>query len=212
MDQHQYPDYLVKIILVGTHNTGKTSLLKRITKNTFSDKSSMATIGVDFETKNIPIRLSNGVTKCIQAQIFDTAGQERFAAVVKQYYRGAHCAFLVYSIDNRESFERLENYLEMLIDAQVSNIYVVGNKNDLISRQVTLEEGLHWATIRDLPHFETSAKSGQNVSLAFDSLLRQVSDQMEENTIKSREDIWKNVPTIKFDSTNDQKLNNQNCC
>ena len=45
-------DYLLKILLIGDSNTGKSSLLVRFCDDTFSD-AFISTIGVDFKVKTI---------------------------------------------------------------------------------------------------------------------------------------------------------------
>lgn len=53
----------------------------------------MATIGVDFKIKTLPIG-----DKKFKMQIWDTAGQERFKNITQTYYKGAAGILLVYSI------------------------------------------------------------------------------------------------------------------
>ena len=48
----QTPDAVLKIVLVGTTNTGKTSLLMRFVDEGFQD-TYMNTVGVDFKMKTL---------------------------------------------------------------------------------------------------------------------------------------------------------------
>ena len=68
-------DYLYKIVLIGDSGVGKSNLLSRFTRNQFNMESKM-TIGVEFATRSIQ---TDG--KTIKAQIWDTAGQEKFRAI-----------------------------------------------------------------------------------------------------------------------------------
>jgi len=59
---------------------------------------------MEFSTREIPFE------KCtIKAQIWDTAGQDRFENMTKAYYRDAVGAMLVYDVQNPASFENLKN-------------------------------------------------------------------------------------------------------
>ena len=62
-------DFLVKVIIIGDSGVGKTNLILRFNDQSFKDNY-VATIGVDFKTKNINIG-----DKKIKVQLWDTAGQ-----------------------------------------------------------------------------------------------------------------------------------------
>ena len=105
MAEEEY-DILYKIILVGDSGVGKTQIALRFIKNTF-EESSMTTIGVEFSSKYITTK--EGAK--IRAQIWDTAGEEKYKSVTKAYYRGAVGAFIVYDITSSKSFENAEDWL-----------------------------------------------------------------------------------------------------
>ena len=92
-------DYLFKIVLIGDSGVGKSNLLTRYCKNDFKIESK-TTIGVEFATKNV--FTTDG--KRVKAQIWDTAGQEKFKSLVPSYLRDAHCAVFVYDISNKNTF------------------------------------------------------------------------------------------------------------
>ena len=81
-------DYLFKIVLVGDSTVGKSSLLSRFSEDKFSETEPI-TIGSDFNVRTIEL---DG--KKIRAQIWDTAGQDRFRAIAAPFYRGATGALL----------------------------------------------------------------------------------------------------------------------
>lgn len=84
-------EYLLKVIVIGDSGVGKTNLITRFSENAFKD-TYVATIGVDFKVKSLPIK-----DKKIKMQIWDTAGQERFKNITQTYYRGASGIILAYS-------------------------------------------------------------------------------------------------------------------
>ena len=98
--------------------------------------SHIATIGVDFKIKTINVE---GVK--IRMQIWDTAGQERFKTITQTYYKGAAGVVLVYAINDRKSFNSLENWIRQINESQPENIckIIIGNKSDISDndRQVT---------------------------------------------------------------------------
>lgn len=77
---------------------GKTNLILRFSDQSFKENY-VATIGVDFKTKNI-----NLGDKRIKLQLWDTAGQERFRTITETYYKGAAGMVLTYSVDDRRTF------------------------------------------------------------------------------------------------------------
>ena len=86
-------------MLVGDSGVGKTNLLTRFSKNEFSLESK-TTIGVEIATKTITTESG----RVIKAQIWDTAGQDRYRAIASSYYKGAVGALLVYDITKEKTF------------------------------------------------------------------------------------------------------------
>merc|ERR1711931_612154 len=131
-------DYLFKVVLIGDSGVGKSNLLSRFTRNEFNLESK-STIGVEFATRSIQVE-----GKTVKAQIWGTAGQERYRAITSAYYRGAVGALLVYDIAKHLTYENVERWLRELRDHADDRIVVlvVGNKCDLRHlREVSEEEG-----------------------------------------------------------------------
>lgn len=83
----------------------------------------------------------------VKLQIWDTAGQERFKTITQTYYKGAMGIVLTYSIDDRSSFNDIENWMKQIKMHAGFNVVkvLVGNKSDSEKREVTVEEGLKLA-------------------------------------------------------------------
>lgn len=159
---------LLKILIIGDSAVGKSCLLLRYTDNAFQE-TFMTTIGVDFKTKHM--ELDGTATKL---QLWDTAGQEKFRAITKSYYRGAHGIILVFDVSKRETFTQVNTWLESIRDSgegATVDVVLVGNKCDL-ARQVTTEEGEAYAKEHSVQYYETSAKAGDGVAPAFEGIAR----------------------------------------
>lgn len=77
----------------------------KFTKGLFHENTSM-TVGVEYSAKVI-----NVDTKKIRIQVWDTAGQEKFQAIARAYYKGAVGALLVYDITKPDTFKEIQKWL-----------------------------------------------------------------------------------------------------
>uniref|UniRef100_A0A3Q4BUV0 Ras-related protein Rab-25 n=1 Tax=Mola mola TaxID=94237 RepID=A0A3Q4BUV0_MOLML len=161
-------NFVYKVVLIGESGVGKSNLLSRFTKNEFNHDS-RTTIGVEFSTRTVQL---NQFT--VKAQIWDTAGLERYRAITSAYYRGAVGALLVYDISKHLTYESTERWLKELYEHADPHIVVmlVGNKTDLESlRTVPTDEGRAFAEKKGLMFMETSALDSTNVEAAFNEVL-----------------------------------------
>jgi small GTP-binding protein len=101
-------DLSFKIIVIGDSGVGKSCLTNRATTNMFEDAYS-ATVGFEFLSFNIKIE-----DKVIKLQIWDTCGQELYRSLVSSFYRNTSLGIIVYSINSKESFENIEQWLKDL--------------------------------------------------------------------------------------------------
>ncbi|KAK0523241.1 Ras- protein Rab-18 [Tilletia horrida] len=175
----------LKILLIGSTATGKSSLLLRFCDDEFlSPEETTATIGVDYKIKSYV----SGAGKRFKLSIWDTAGQERFRTLTSSYYRGAQGVIIVYDVTMRDTFDALTNWFNELDTFSTSSDVVkmvVGNKTDKeFQRVVTTEEGQAFADKMGALFIETSAKRGVGVSNAFDELV---------NRIISTPSLWQKV-------------------
>ncbi|KAM4664987.1 ras-related protein Rab-25 [Discoglossus pictus] len=170
-EEEEY-NFVFKVVLIGESGVGKTNLLSRFTRNEFNHDS-RTTIGVEFSTRTLTV---DG--HLVKAQIWDTAGLERYRAITSAYYRGAVGALLVYDITKHQSYESVDRWLKELYDHADASIVVmlVGNKSDLTdeAREVPSEEAKMYAENNGLLFIETSALDSTNVELAFETILRDI--------------------------------------
>ncbi|XP_056649704.1 ras-related protein Rab-18-like [Monodelphis domestica] len=161
----------LKILIIGESGVGKSSLLLRITDDTF-DPNISATIGVDFKVKTISFDGNKA-----KLAIWDTAGQERFRTLTPNYYRGAQGVILVYDVTRRDTFVKLDNWLIELNTHCMGNDItkmLVGNKIDKENHEVDRNEGLKFARKHSMLFIEVSAKTCDGVRCAFEELVEKI--------------------------------------
>jgi small GTP-binding protein len=190
-------DVKKKIVLLGNSAVGKTSLIRRFVFDTFED-SYITTIGSKVTKKEIDID-DNGEDKRLTLMIWDVLGTEGYTATHSRTFAGAHGAILVSDLSRKETIDNLESYWIPLLFEIVDNIPIVfvSNKSDLVDR-ATLKQGLidniasrfNVGLEHSLPShlsasFITSAKSGEGVENAFESLgYLLLSEKMPRDVIK----------------------------
>ena len=157
-------NYLLKYIIIGDSAVGKSNILTRYVYEKFNEEF-QSTIGVEFASKNAIVN-----NKIYRIQIWDTAGQESFRSITRAYYKNSVCAFIVYDITSRTSFENVKSWLDDIQKQcpKTTFLVLVGNKIDLENeRQIMYEEGDSFAKENNMLYIETSAKTGQNIETLF---------------------------------------------
>jgi small GTP-binding protein len=153
----------VKIVLLGEAAVGKSSLINRYCKNTYSD-SYKITIGGAYLKQEL--KLKDG--KTIIFHFWDTGGQERFRSMASLYYKDASAAILCYDIGNVETLNAIDYWIQELNDNGSSPngspiiLSIAGNKCDIDKnlRQVSYEDLKYYAKKNNIDIFyETSAKN-----------------------------------------------------
>lgn len=178
--------YIIKILTLGDQSVGKSSIVLRYSDNKFND-TFLSTIGVDSKRKIIKVKGEK-----VKVSIWDTAGQEKFQNIVKQYYNGANGILLIFDITSKKSFDKIDFWYNDLINKINKDeiiIYLVGNKADLEeNRIITIEEAEKYANQRDIPYFEVSAKSGDGIKKLFDDITNDIMDKIIKFNEKEKED------------------------
>jgi small GTP-binding protein len=155
---------VLKVVIAGDGNVGKTSLIRRYCEGKF-EQSRVATIGVDFQTKRVD--LAGGPVKL---SIWDMAGQERFQVMREGFYRGSLAAALVYDLTEPKSLENLVKWRrEILKVVPDLAMIVVGNKRDLAPDH-SMTHGRMLAERINTIHLATSALTGDGVDAMFSRL------------------------------------------
>ncbi|KAL7721556.1 Rab family GTPase [Entamoeba marina] len=169
-----------KVVFLGDSSVGKTCIIGRFMTGDF-DTGYDATIGTDFSTKTMTIKNTS-----IQLQIWDTAGQERYRSLIPSYIRDSSAAVIVYDINNRQSFEDIDKWVEDVRSIETGEIFLfILHKKEAMSK----------AEYHQCDCFETSAKTNVNVTELFMAITEKLmaikptrNDSIETIEIKKKTD------------------------
>ena len=147
----------------------------------------------------------------LQANIFDTAGGERFRTLTSNYFQHTDAAILMYAVDDQRSLERLydeaDNALKF-IEPESFVWAVVGNKADL---RPEIEEATAKALSNTLGarlYFYTSAKTGLNVKESMISIVKALhrshtnGGKLHSQSLRDQQPIKLTAPDKKAKSPN----------
>ena len=166
-----------KVLLLGAPEVGKSSILMRFKENIFLEIYEPT---IQNSTKKfIPFR-----NEYVELEINDLDGQTEYTIFSQNKFSfGINGYLLVYSVNNRDSFELIKTIIEKL-NALVGRKFpkiIIGNKSDCAEqREVTFNEGKEYASSINAPFIETSAKNNDNIEKAFHTLLIEI-NKIENN-------------------------------
>lgn len=160
----------IKTVVLGGEKVGKTTLVRCLKNNQFQP-SLTSTIGADY----IPYVIDSSS----KLKIWDTAGQQRYLGLILPYVRDASIIFLCFDITNRQSFDDLNDYLQMTTEhAPNSRIILIGTKTDLNERRaVTREEAQIFCLNNQCTcYIETSSKENHGFEQLKESIKQAIAE------------------------------------
>ena len=175
-------DYQYKILILGDATVGKTSILVRYIDNKF-EKDSLATLGVDVKYKYVTLD-----NKKIRMNIWDTAGQDRFRNIAKNYFKGANAVIFVFDVNNKNTLDKIKFWIDNVKENSSEDLIevIVGNKIDIDGKhEVTKEEMESLGEKTGMETFETSAKTGEGINEVFTYLVNQLIQNSNIGKIQS---------------------------
>ena len=160
----------VKVVLLGESGVGKTSIIAQFTSGKF-DPDCVTSLSAQFISKTIEFE---NLQKAIKFDIWDTAGQEKYRALAKIFYKDAKAIILVYDITDQRSFDEVKSYWYEMVKSngdQDAMIAIVANKNDLYdTAQVSEQDAKEFARSIGAIFQSTSAKSDSGITTLFDNI------------------------------------------
>lgn len=159
--------YKFKITLFGPGGVGKTSLLLRYIKDYFSDDLKK-TIGSNFLIKDVEFDGKN-----VRLLLWDIGGQPQFHKLRTIYFKGSNAALGVFDLSSSQSLLKIPGWVSSIKKTVKKSIpmLLLGNKVDL-EREVDREEAEDLAKRLSCEYMETSAKTGENVEVAFEKIAK----------------------------------------
>ena len=176
----------INIIIIGDTNVGKTTLMKRYINDKFTENI-IPSLGIELYRK---IKEINGKKYLIK--IWDTCGQERFKALTQNYYRNADGVMILFDSNNIKSFQNLNFWLNSLKEYSSKNypLIIIGTKSDL-PINVHDNDINNFCNLYNIKWFRTSANTGENISISFDFLTKEIINIKDNNGGKIK--INKNI-------------------
>ncbi|MFX0038701.1 MAG: GTP-binding protein [Promethearchaeota archaeon] len=159
--------YKFKITLFGPGGVGKTSLLLRYIKDYFSDDLKK-TIGSNFLIKDVELDGKN-----VRLLLWDIGGQPQFHKLRTIYFKGSNAALGVFDLSSSQTLLKIPGWVSSIKKTVKKTIPMIllGNKVDL-EREIDREEAEDLAKRLSCEYMETSAKTGQNVEIAFEKIAK----------------------------------------
>jgi small GTP-binding protein len=203
---------IYKVIRIGDSGVGKACLIQRYVNDKYSDDTE-STSASTYTYKIVEYKDYN---KSISLDIWDTAGQEVYRAMARNFYLNASIGILVYDVRRRESFESIKDYwYEQLKQCGEENIVlgIAGNKCDLFQEEkVTEEEVKKYAKSIGAIFHLTSCKE----SIGIDELFEECGKKYLEvnNLIGKAENNDKKEKIVldKKKAVNDKGSRGRKCC
>ncbi len=205
---------ILNIITLGQSGVGKTSIINRYVYNKF-DPDKISTIGINFAFKEIILKNN----KKIKIKLIDTAGQEKYRALTKSYFKNAEAVLFVFSHDHEDSLDKIKEFKELLNSYNtLKDIpqYLIRNKIDLLEEdnvkddeKSKIEEKYSEESLKDfiktnkfLKYISTSAKNENN---NLDDIFKSLAETWYQKCGKEKEQKL-------FLSKDKKKGKNNGCC
>ena len=177
----------IKVTLIGESSVGKTCIINKFCKNEFSSDVD-STLGANYSQKKIEINGNH-----LRLDLWDTAGQEKYRAIGRHFYKESYIVCLVYDITNKQSFESIKKiwYPELVEYGEKYKIVaLIGNKIDkYLEEEVSEEEGIKFADEINAIYKRTSALSGIGIVDLFNELVEKYLKEFKNQTNNEEKQI-----------------------
>jgi len=164
-----------KILIIGNSKCGKTSIIRRYASDSFTEDYNI-TLGADYTKKVVDWNKDEQ----IRLQLWDIAGQDRFALLTRPYFRNASAAVIVCDVTRPLTLDAVRDWKRELDDkmsteGEIPCVLLANKCDQLKGVQEALEIGARIENICSelgfVKWFITSAKSNENITDAMTFLL-----------------------------------------
>ena len=176
----------LKIFMIGDRFVGSSAFIRQFDSGVFIGDYTMPLM--DFYNKIIFVD-----DQKIEIEVHDKCDE---ALLIQLFIPKFDGYILIYSVDNRESFNKIQNFVNMIMEKRTAGgtypIIIIGNKCDLddSQRQVSKDEGIELANQLHIDFLEVSSKTNENVQEAFIKLGKQLigkNQKQRSNNINKNE-------------------------
>lgn len=196
-----------KVVLVGDTGVGKTSIIERYINNRY-DENQKTTLVSSYTFKKIDIKKYN---KSVSLDIWDTAGQEVYRSLSKNFYLNASIGILVYDISRKNTFESIKDYwFEQLKTFGEENMIfdIVGNKMDLYqNEEISEKEAREYAKSIGAGYHLVSCKQSVGIKDLFEDCAKRY---LETSKLTEKNKEKDNI-SLSLDK-NQTKVEKKKCC
>ena len=170
----------IKLIVLGNQFVGKTSLIKRITNDSFREFY-MATIGVDYDRLDFEYKGFNH-----EIILWDTSGQDKFNFLLNSYFTSVNGAIIMCDVSVYQSFIQAKNWIdEFRIRKENENVPILFlvNKIDIKNRSVCSREIKKLENEKNVKTLEVSLKTNENIDKIFPIIFDDIFEKIEDNRL-----------------------------
>ena len=183
---------VIKLVVIGAGSTGKTLFIQYIISGVESCDfgGTMATTGASYASKDVIYN-----NKVYKLEIWDTAGNERYKALLKIFFKDANMVYILFDYNHKDTFTYAKSLYDYVKEeSNVDNLVCifVGNKYD---------SAKEWAgndyNVSEEEVFEYIEK--KNLILTHVSIKEKYSSGIDELFKKSINEYMKKTKTHKYE-------------
>ncbi len=172
-----------KLCLIGETGVGKTSLIRRFVMDKFEDRY-IATVGTKITKKSVDV-VWRGEPRTLDITVWDIMGEKGFRTLLKEaYFHGAQGIIAVCDLTRPDTMFDLSGWVNIAIkQAGEVPFCFMGNKTDMTSERAVDEDDLSkLSAIHNAPYYMTSAKTGENVDNAFNTVAKAIVERYSDES------------------------------
>ena len=182
------PEYNFKIVVIGDSKVGKTTIIKYLISNHIIKNSEPTAIFSHF-FKNYNI-----FGKTIGLQIWDTSGEDAYRCLLQRFFRFSLCIFIVFSLENENSFNNVPSWLEEVKNNNDFNFsdsikILIGTKINEISNEIIKKDIIQEFCRKNEidEYFEVNLETGENINELFQNIALKLYNKFVVTTLESHE-------------------------